>query len=156
MPYTWLNLRGGDGVSKRPLRTRTIPAYELEKSEIMGSPSATMLRVDIEKRLRDNLKMTMFGASAMARAILEVYFRHLVAGETIELRMVGKVESQIKAARRHHMVVETAETIRNNSRMKMTPARRILRFSPSQHLRQKMLANVLANQQEKNGTPPSP
>ena len=108
-------------------------------------PNPAVMRADIEERLRTNLNMTIFGANAMAAAILEVFRSHLVAGNTIELRNVGKIESQYRAPRRHHMVTETAETRGSQSRMKMTPARRVLRFSPSQKLRARMLEHFHAN-----------
>lgn len=102
--------------------------------EELNSPDGPLRRADIEKRLRQNLNMTIFGASAMAKAILQVFSRHLIEGETIELRTVGKFESQVKAARLHHMVTGTGA-----DRMKMTPARRVLRFSPSKKLRDRMV-----------------
>ena len=109
------------------------------------SRNAPVLRAEIEERFRHKLNMTIFGANAMASAILAVFRRHLIAGSTIELRNVGKVETQIRAPRRHHMVTETPETRGTKSRMKMTPARRVLRFSPSQKLRARMLEHHNAN-----------
>ena len=84
----------------------------------------------------------------MARAILAVFFRHLVEGDTVEMRTVGKIESKVVAARAHHMVVETDETRGTNSRMKMTPERRVLRFSPSTSLRKTMIKTVLTHDQQ--------
>ena len=95
-----------------------------------------VVRADIEKRFRKNLNMTIFGAGAMAKAILEVFSRNLVEGNTIDLRTVGKFETKLKAARMHHMVTGAA-----NGRMKMTPARRVVRFSPSKKLRARMIAH---------------
>ena len=74
------------------------------------SRNAPLLRAEIEERFRHKLNMTIFGANAMASAILAVFRRHLIAGSTIELRNVGKIETQIRAPRRHHMVTETPET----------------------------------------------
>ncbi len=99
-----------------------------------------VVRADIEKRFRENLNMTIFGAGAMAKAILEVFSRNLVEGATIDLRTVGKFETKLKAARMHHMVTGAA-----NGRMRMTPARRVVRFSPSKKLRARMIAHHEAN-----------
>lgn len=106
------------------------------------------LRADIEERFRNNLNMTMFGANAMAAAILEVICRNLISGKTIEMRNVGKIESRYRAARRHHTLTKTPETRRTQSRMKRTPARRVLRFSPSQNLRTRMLKRYHDNDAE--------
>ena len=97
-------------------------------------PDSPLLRAHIAERLRNNLNMTVFGADAMTKAIIHVFSRHLIEGNTIELRTVGKFESRFKAARLHHMVNETGA-----NRMKMTPPRRVLRFSPSKILRGRML-----------------
>ena len=84
--------------------------------------------------------MTVFGANAMVGAILQVFSRNLVIGKTIELRAVGYFETQVKAARLHHMVHETGA-----NRMKMSPPRRVLRFSPSKILRARMLEHYKAH-----------
>ena len=96
----------------------------------------SLLRADIEKRFRENLNMTIFGAAALARAILEVFSRNLVEGNAVGLRTVGTFETRTKAARMHHMVSGTEK-----NRMKLTPARRVLRFSPSKNLRARMIRN---------------
>ena len=102
--------------------------------------NAPVVRADIERRFRENLNMTNFGAGAMARAILEVFSRNLVEGNTIDLRTVGKFETKLKAARMHHML-----TGASNGRMRMTAARRVVRFSPSKKLRARMIAHHEAN-----------
>ncbi|MXW19649.1 MAG: HU family DNA-binding protein [Bacteroidetes bacterium SB0662_bin_6] len=102
--------------------------------EELNPTDVPLRRADIEERLRQNLNMTVFGARAMAKAILQVYSRHLIEGNTIELRTVGKFESRIEAARMHHVV-----NAKGASSMKMTPARRVLRFSPSKKLRERMI-----------------
>lgn len=106
------------------------------------SAEKPVVRAAIEEQFRNNLDLTIYGANAMARAILEVLRRHLIEGNTVELRGVGKIESLVKAARMHHVVNET-----KGNRMKMFPARRVLRFSPSQKLRAKMLEHYTAQQQ---------
>ena len=108
-------------------------------------PADPLVRAEIEEHFRTKLNMTVLGANAMAAAILEVYCRHLVSGKTIEMRTVGKIESRYRSARRHHMVAETPETRGTGSRMKMTPVRRVLRFSPSQKLRARMLEHYHKN-----------
>ena len=101
------------------------------------SPAGPVMRADIEQRFRNNLNMTVFGAKAMAAAILDIYCRHLVSGNTIEMRTVGKIESRYRSPRRHHLVTE--------GRTRMTPAHRVLRFSPSQKLRARMLEHHREN-----------
>ena len=100
-----------------------------------------VVRAAIEEQFRNNLNLTIYGANAMARAILAVFRRQLIEGNTVELRGVGKIESLVKAARMHHVVHET-----EGNRTKMFPAHRVLRFSPSQKLRAKMMEHYRAQQ----------
>lgn len=110
------------------------------KSESLGKP---LVRSDIERVLRKKLKLTRHGAQAMVRAVFIVFSRNLVAGNTIAMRNVGEIRSKTLAARKHHMVVDTPQTKGTGSRMRNTPPRRILRFSPYNSLRKRMLNNLL-------------
>ena len=83
--------------------------------------------------------MTHFGSSAMVQAIIDVICSNLIEGKTIDLRTVGKFETPMNGARLHHVVTE-----KEQGRMTMTPARRVLRFAPSKILRARMRKNFKA------------
>ena len=105
-------------------------------------------RTDIEMRFRKELGLTGHGAKAMINALINVYFDHLVEGGTLEFRNVGKIESSIRAARKHHMVVDGG----TGGRMKNSPARRLLKFSRSGALRRNMVNARLAEEAKKKKT----
>ena len=94
------------------------------------------MRADIERHLRHKLNLTHFGSGAMMQAIIDVICSNLIEGNTIDLRSVGKFETPVNNARLHHVVTE-----KERGKMKMTPARRVLRFSPSKILRARMIEN---------------
>ena len=105
----------------------------MNKKHTPGS-QRPLMRADIERQFRANLNMTVFGATAMAKAILQVFSRNLIEGKTVVLRNVGKFETRTNSPRMHHKVSGTGQ-----HGMKMTPARRVLRFSPSKQLRASMI-----------------
>ena len=101
-----------------------------------------LVRTDIETRFQKKIGLTAHGAKAMTSALINVYFENLVEGGTLELRNIGKIESRIRVARKHHMIADRG----SGSRMKNTPARRLLWFTPSGALRRNMVKNRLSEQ----------
>ena len=85
-------------------------------------------RADMINLLRKEHNLTVYGATHLLDSIIAVLSRHLIEGDVLHFKNFGKLESRL---------FKEQDLVYFGQRKEL-PVRRVLRFSPSMHIR-KML-----------------